>query len=300
MKNEIYGFVRECNMPVNDIVPMKESPFKVRNDKDMKNLVESIRQFGVIEPLTVRKTVTDLREEKYEIVSGNRRYEACKQLGIRYIPVRVVEMMKDAAIIAMIDSNLCHRESILPSEKAAAYKMRLEAMKRQGYRTDLDEALTSDQVGQKLETSVQKLADECSDSKTQIQRYIRLNELEKPLLDMVDDGRIAFTPAVELSYLSKNEQTDLIETIQSEEATPSLAQAQRMRKLSESGELDMDKVFSILTEVKGNQKESVSVPTDTFSKYVKGERTPQKYREFILKAVEYYCRHLERQKGQER
>ena len=154
MKNEIYGFVRECNMPVNDIVPMKESPFKVRNDKNMKNLVESIRQFGVLEPLTVRKTVTALREEKYEIVSGNRRYEACKQLGIRYIPVRVVEMMKDAAIIAMIDSNLCHRESILPSEKAAAYKMRLEAMKRQGYRTDLDEALTSDQVGQKLETSL--------------------------------------------------------------------------------------------------------------------------------------------------
>ena len=177
--------------------------------------------------------------------------------------------------------------------------MRLEAMNRQGFRTDLETDATSYQVGTKSDSGTE-LSAETDDSRTQIYRYIRLNELQKPLLDMVDEGRIAFTPAVELSYLSKDEQTDLIETIQSEEATPSLAQAQRMRKLSENGELDMDRIFSILTEVKGNQKESISVPTEAFSKYVKGERTPQKYREFILKAVEYYCRHLERQKGQER
>ena len=208
-------------------------------------------------------------------------------------------MMKDAAIIAMIDSNLCHRESILPSEKAAAYKMRLEAMNRQGYRTDLETDATSYQVGTKSDSGTE-LSAETDDSRTQIYRYIRLNELEKPLLDMVDEGRIAFTPAVELSYLTKDEQTDLIETIQSEETTPSLAQAQRMRKLSENGELNMDRIFSILTEVKGNQKESVSVSTDTFSKYVKGDRSPKKYREFVMKAIDYYCRHLERQKGRER
>lgn len=154
-------------------------------------------------------------------------------------------------------------------------------------------------VGTKPDSGTE-LSTETDDSRTQIYRYIRLNELQKPLLDMVDEGRIAFTPAVELSYLTKDEQTDLIETIQSEETTPSLAQAQKMRKLSENGKLNMDRIFSILTEVKGNQKESVSVPTDTFSKYVKGEHTPQKYREFILKAVEYYCRHLERQKGRDR
>lgn len=299
MSNEIYGFVKACNVRINDIVPMEDSPFKVRDDKEMKKLVESIRQFGVLESLMVRETHNAFNELKYEIVSGNRRYEACRQLGIIYVPVRIVRMMKDAAIIAMIDSNLCHRESILPSEKAAAYKMRLEAMNRQGYRTDLETDATSYQVGTKSDSGTE-LSTETDDSRTQIYRYIRLNELEKPLLDMVDEGRIAFTPAVELSYLTKDEQTDLIETIQSEEATPSLAQAQRMRKLSENGELDMDRIFSILTEVKGNQKESVSVPTEAFSKYVKGDRSPKKYREFVMKAIDYYCRHLERQKDQER
>ena len=299
MKNQIYGFVRECNMPANDIVPMKESPFKVRNDKDMKNLVESIRQFGVLEPLTVRKTVTALREEKYEIVSGNRRYEACKQLGIRYIPVRVVEMMKDAAIIAMIDSNLCHRESILPSEKAAAYKMRLEAMKRQGYRTDLEENPTSTTGLQKL-TSIETVANETGDSRETIRKYIRLTELTPELSQLVDDGRIALKPAVEISYLTEDEQRDLLDAIDKTEATPSHAQAIRMRSLSSEGKLDTNTIRDIMNEQKANQKESVNVPTDTFSKYVKGERTPQKYREFILKAVEYYCRHLERTRGRDR
>ena len=299
MKNQIYGFVRECNMPVNDIVPMKESPFKVRNDKDMKNLVESIRQFGVLEPLTVRKTVTDLREEKYEIVSGNRRYEACKQLGIRYIPVRVVEMMKDAAIIAMIDSNLCHRESILPSEKAAAYKMRLEAMKRQGYRTDLEENPTSTTGLQKL-TSVETVANETGDSRETIRKYIRLTDLTPELSQLVDDGKIALKPAVEISYLTEDEQRDLLDAIDETEATPSHAQAIRMRSLSSEGKLDTNTIRDVMNEQKANQKESVNVPTDTFSKYVKGERSPQKYREFVLKAIEYYCRHLERTRGRDR
>ncbi|MCQ2486212.1 MAG: ParB N-terminal domain-containing protein [Clostridia bacterium] len=290
---------RTYNYDIFRMEPMPETPFKFREDDSFQSLIESIDKYGLLSPITVIPHKT--KGGFYEVISGIRRLEACKRLGYTNISCMVCDRMtRDEALIFMVDSNLCSRDTILPSEKAAAYKIKLDAMKRQGYRTDLDETLTSDQVGQKSETSVQKIADECSDSKTQIQRYIRLNELQKPLLDMVDEGRIAFTPAVELSYLSKDEQTDLIETIQSEEATPSLAQAQRMRKLSENGELDMNRIFSILTEVKGNQKESVSVPTEAFSKYVKGERTPQKYREFILKAVEYYCRHLERQKGQER
>lgn len=177
--------------------------------------------------------------------------------------------------------------------------MRLEAMKRQGFRTDLEDNTTSSQLGTKSDTGT-KLSAENDDSRTQIYRYIRLNKLEKPLIDMVDEGRIAFTPAVELSYLKQDEQLNLIETIKCEDATPSLAQAQRMRKLSENGELDMEKIFTILTEVKGNQKERVSIPTESFSKYIKGEQTPNKYKEFVLKAIEYYCRHLERQKGIDR
>ena len=289
---------RTYNYDIFRMEPMPETPFKFREDDSFQSLIESIDKYGLLTPITVIPHKT--KGGFYEVISGIRRLEACKRLGYTNISCMVCDRMtRDEALIFMVDSNLCSRDTILPSEKAAAYKIKLDAMKRQGYRSDLYEDETS-ATGLQKSTSIEAVANETGDSRETIRKYIRLTELTPELSQLVDDGRIAMKPAVELSYLSKEEQTDLIETIQSEEATPSLAQAQRMRKLSESGELDMDRIFSILTEVKGNQKESVSVPTDTFSKYVKGERTPQKYREFIMKAVEYYCRHLERQKGQER
>ena len=289
---------RTYNYDIFRMEPMPETPFKFREDDSFQSLIESIDKYGLLTPITVIPHKT--KGGFYEVISGVRRLEACKRLGYTNISCMVCDRMtRDEALIFMVDSNLCSRDTILPSEKAAAYKIKLDAMKRQGYRSDLYEDETS-ATGLQKSTSIEAVANETGDSRETIRKYIRLTELTPELSQLVDDGRIAMKPAVELSYLTKDEQTDLIETIQSEEATPSLAQAQRMRKLSENGELDMDRIFSILTEVKGNQKESVSVPTDTFSKYVKGERTPQKYREFILKAVEYYCRHLERQKGQER
>ena len=289
---------RTYNYDIFRMEPMSETPFKFREDDSFQNLTESIDKYGLLTPITVIPHKTKVGF--YEVISGVRRLEACKRLGYTNISCMVCDRMtRDEALIFMVDSNLCSRDTILPSEKAAAYKIKLDAMKRQGYRSDLYEDETS-ATGLQKSTSIEAVANETGDSRETIRKYIRLTELTPELSQLVDDGRIAMKPAVELSYLSKEEQTDLIETIQSEEATPSLAQAQRMRKLSENGELNMDRIFSILTEVKGNQKESVSVPTDIFSKYVKGERTPQKYREFILKAVEYYCRHLEKQKGQER
>ena len=289
---------RTYNYDIFRMEPMPETPFKFREDDSFQSLIESIDKYGLLTPITVIPHKT--KGGFYEVISGVRRLEACKRLGYTNISCMVCDRMtRDEALIFMVDSNLCSRDTILPSEKAAAYKIKLDAMKRQGYRSDLYEDETS-ATGLQKSTSIEAVANETGDSRETIRKYIRLTELTPELSQLVDDGRIAMKPAVELSYLSKDEQTDLIETIQSEEATPSLAQAQRMRKLSENGELNMDRIFSILTEVKGNQKESVSVPTDTFSKYVKGERTPQKYREFIMKAVEYYCRHLERQKGQER
>lgn len=289
---------RTYNYDIFRMEPMPETPFKFREDDSFQSLIESIDKYGLLTPITVIPHKT--KGGFYEVISGVRRLEACKRLGYTNISCMVCDRMtRDEALIFMVDSNLCSRDTILPSEKAAAYKIKLDAMKRQGYRSDLYEDETS-ATGLQKSTSIEAVANETGDSRETIRKYIRLTELTPELSQLVDDGRIAMKPAVELSYLTKDEQTDLIETIQSEEATPSLAQAQRMRKLSENGELDMDRIFSILTEVKGNQKESISVPTEAFSKYVKGERTPQMYREFILKAVEYYCRHLERQKGQER
>ena len=289
---------RTYNYDIFRMEPMPETPFKFREDDSFQSLIESIDKYGLLTPITVIPHKT--KGGFYEVISGIRRLEACKRLGYTNISCMVCDRMtRDEALIFMVDSNLCSRDTILPSEKAAAYKIKLDAMKRQGYRSDLYEDETS-ATGLQKSTSIEAVANETGDSRETIRKYIRLTELTPELSQLVDDGRIAMKPAVELSYLTKDEQTDLIETIQSEEATPSLAQAQRMRKLSENGELDMGRIFSILTEVKGNQKESISVPTEAFSKYVKGERTPQKYREFILKAVEYYCRHLERQKGQER
>ena len=273
------------------IIPMRGSPFTFKKDGQYYELKDSIDTFGVIEPIIVLEP-DRYKGGNYEIISGRRRYEACKELGIVDIPCRVVRMPADDALIALIDTTLCQRTDIPPSEKGAAYKLRLEAMKRQGYRTDLEEDATSAQPGQKLGlTSIEQLASESPDSKSQIKRYIRITELEPELQKLVDEKRIALTPAVELSYLPKEAQRDLITTIESEEATPSLSQAQQMRKLVEAGELDMDRIFSILTEPKPNQKETIKVPVE-YVRQFRPKDSINQLQKFIQDACAYYAKHL--------
>ena len=229
-----------------NISPMENHPFGVRDDEDMEALVESIRQYGVLNPIIVRER----RQygDNYEIVSGHRRYEACKRLGKFDIPVIVRDLTDEEAILTMVDSNL-HRERLLPSEKAFAYKMKLDALKRQGKRTDL----TSAQVAPKLATEI--IAEQENTSKDTIKRYIRLTKLIKPLLDMVDEGKIALTPAEKLSYLTEEEQTELVKQISELEATPSLSQAVKLKVLSESKKLDAENMTSVMERPKANQKE---------------------------------------------
>ena len=229
-----------------NISPMENHPFGVRDDEDMEALVESIRQYGVLNPIIVRER----RHfgDNYEIVSGHRRYEACKRLGKFDIPVIVRDLTDEEAILTMVDSNL-HRERLLPSEKAFAYKMKLDALKRQGKRTDL----TSAQVTPKLSTEI--IAEQENTSKDTIKRYIRLTKLIKPLLDMVDEGKIALTPAEKLSYLTEEEQTELVKQINELEATPSLSQAVKLKVLSESKKLDAENMISVMERPKANQKE---------------------------------------------
>ena len=229
-----------------NISPMENHPFGVRDDEDMEALVESIRQYGVLNPIIVRER----RQygDNYEIVSGHRRYEACKRLGKFDVPVIVRDLTDEEAILTMVDSNL-HRERLLPSEKAFAYKMKLDALKRQGKRTDL----TSAQVAPKLATEI--IAEQENTSKDTIKRYIRLTKLIKPLLDMVDEGKIALTPAEKLSYLTEEEQTELVKQISELEATPSLSQAVKLKVLSESKKLDAENMISVMERPKANQKE---------------------------------------------
>lgn len=269
---------------VSDCVPFEDNPFKIQNNSEMEMLIDSVKENGILIPIVVRP-----KDGKYEILSGHRRIYACKVAGIETVPAIVRELTKDEAVIFMVDSNL-QREGLLPSEKGFAYKMKLEAMKHQGR--------TSAQVGQKL-TSVQQIADNTTDSRTQIQRYIRLTNLEKPLLDMVDEERIALTPAVELSYLLPEEQKDLIETIESEDCTPSLSQSVRMRKLSADGLLTMDKIFEIMTEVKGNQIEVLKIPTDRVRRYFKPDTTYKQMEDYIVKALEHYARYLKKQRDRD-
>ena len=289
---------RTFNYDIFRMKQMEESPFKFREDESFKSLTQSIDKLGMLSPIIViphRK-----QSGYYEVISGMRRLEACKQLGYENISCIVADnLSRDDALIFMVDANLCNRENLLPSEKAAAYKIKLEAMKRQGYRTDLDEDITSTTGVQKL-TSIQAIADETGDSRETIRKYIRLNELTPELKDLVDEGRIALKPAVEISYLTEDEQRDLLDAIDDMEATPSHAQTIRMRSLSSAGKLDTDTIREVMSEQKPNQKESVNVPIDTFSKYVKGDRSPKKYREFVLKAIAYYCRHLDKQKEWDR
>ena len=267
------------------VVPLKyvddfpDHPFRVHDDESMADLVHSIEMNGVMNPVIARRK----EDGRYELISGHRRKFACEKLGLELIPIIVRELSRDDAIIAMVDSNL-HREHILPSEKAKAYKMKMDAMRRKAGRPSKDNSRPL--VGN-LETA-DLLGEETGESGRQIQRYIRLNELTPKLLDLVDEGKIGFRPAVELSYLKEEEQQDLLETIESEEATPSLAQAMRMKDLSKNCELDMDAIFKIMTEEKGNQKMNVKIPMERLDRYFTRGTPPKEIEDVIIKALEFY------------
>lgn len=271
-------------LPVEKLRPFEGHPFQVKDDAEMDQLVFSILTQGLLTPISVRP----IENSEYEVISGHRRLHACKKAGIETVPALIYSLDRDAATIAMVDSNL-HREKILPSEKAFAYKLKLDAMQRQGQRTDL----TSDQVGRKLETA-ELIGELGGDSKTQVRRYIRLTELIPEILKMVDDGKIALTPAVELSYLRKQEQRDLLETMESEDCTPSLSQAIQMKKLSQLGFLDMDKIFEILREPKANQQDKISFRVDDLRKYFPKSYSAARIQGHILKLLEADLRKRQR------
>mgnify|MGYP002712011797 FL=1 len=248
-----------------DLYPFPDNPFHVAEDETLSELAESIKEFGIVTPIITRPKEDG---NGYEVIAGQRRVRASELAGINTVPAFVLPLDRDRAIITLVDSNL-QRENILPSERAFAYKMKSEAMKRQGFRTDL----TSSQVVTKLRTD-DKVAQGFGVGRMTVQRFIRLTELIPPILQMVDEGKIALTPAVELSFLKKDEQENLFATMESEEATPSLSQAQRMKSLSQSGRLDMDTIFAIMTEEKGNQKETLKINTSKLKKYFPKNTTP--------------------------
>lgn len=274
-------------LKIKDLHPFPDNPFHLVEDKLLMELSESIKEFGVVTPIITRPKEDG---NGYEVIAGQRRVRASQLAGIETIPAFVLSLDRDRAIITLVDSNI-QRENILPSERAFAYKMKLEAMKRQGFRTDL----TSDQVGQKL-NSVETVAKQSGDSRTQVQRYIRLTELILPILQMVDEGKIALTPAVELSFLKKDEQENLRVTMESEDATPSLSQAQRMKKLSQMGRLDMDTIFAIMTEEKANQRETVKIGMAKLRKYFPRGTSPKQIEETILRLLE---RELQRKRNRD-
>ena len=276
---------RIYEIPLDEIDPFPDHPFKVRDDEDMQNLVESVKANGVLTPATVRKK----EDGRYELLSGHRRHRACKIAGIPTLRCEVVEMTRDEGTIFMVESNF-QRSKILPSEKAFAYKMRLEAMKRQGQRTDL----TSRPVGEKL--SVERVSDESIDSARQIHRYIRLTELLPEILDMVDEGQIALRPAVELSYIPKLSQGLLWESMEMESCTPSHAQAIRMRRMSEEGKLTPEAMEAILTEEKPNQKERIILRGERFRNLFPPDLPVSKREDYIAAAMEFYGRHRDRQR----
>ncbi len=270
-----------------DLYPFPDNPFHVVEDEMLSELAESIKEFGIVTPIITRPKEDG---NGYEIIAGQRRVRASELAGINTIPAFVLPLDRDRAIITLVDSNL-QRENILPSERAFAYKMKSEAMKRQGFRTDL----TSSQVGTKLRTD-DKVAQGFGVGRMTVQRFIRLTELILPILQMVDEGRIALTPAVELSFLKKDEQENLFATMESEEATPSLSQAQRMKSLSQSGRLDMDTIFAIMTEEKGNQKETVKIGMERLKKYFPKGTTPKQMEDTIIKLLE---RELQRKRNRD-
>ncbi len=278
------------NIPLSEIDDFPDHPFQVRLDEDMDQLVESVKERGVITPITLRRKT----DGRYEIVSGHRRRKACELAGFATVPAEIKELTRDEAIILMVESNL-QRSTILPSEKAFSYKMRLEAMKRQGQRTDL----TFCPMGTKL-NSAGEIARQSSDSERQVFRYIRLTELIPDLLTMVDEGRIALRPAVELSYLGKLEQQDLAAAIGLSLATPSHAQAIKLRTFSKEGKLSPAVIESIMCEEKPNQKEKINIKYAEARKYIPSSVPYEQTGAYILKALEYYHRHLERQRDDTR
>ena len=281
------------DIPLTEIDDFPDHPFKVRLDEDMEQLIESVKSRGVITPITLRRK----EDGRYEIVSGHRRRKACELAGLATVPAEIKELTRDEAIILMVESNL-QRSVILPSEKAFSYKMRLEAMKRQGQRTDL----TCGPVDHKLEgmKSRDVIAESTNDSARQVSRYIRLTELIPEILDKVDEGRIALRPAVELSYLNDEEQQDLLPAMELADATPSHAQAIKMRQFSQDGKLTPEVIESILCEEKPNQKEKVSIRYEDARRYIPSSVPYKDTGAFILKALEYYHRHLERMRDDAR
>ena len=274
--------VQAMQLPIQKLRPFENHPFQVKDDDEMNQLVWSVLTQGVLTPLVVRP----LENDEYEVISGHRRLYACQKAGIEMVPALIYALDRDAAAVALVDSNL-HREKILPSEKAFAYKLKMDALSHQG---------ASRQLGEKW--SVSQLSEAGTDSERQIHRYIRLTELIPQILSMVDAGRIALTPAVELSYLTGQEQQDLLETMESEDCTPSLSQAVQMKKLSQSGELNMDRIFEILREPKANQQEKISFRVDDLRKFFPKTYSVARIQERILKLLEADCR--KRQRSQER
>ena len=270
-----------------DLYPFPDNPFHVVEDETLSELAESIKEFGIVTPIITRPKEDG---DGYEVIAGQRRVRASELAGINTVPAFVLPLDRDRAIITLVDSNL-QRENILPSERAFAYRMKSEAMKRQGFRTDL----TSSQVVTKLRTD-DKVAQGFGVGRMTVQRFIRLTELIPPILQMVDEGKIALTPAVELSFLKKDEQENLFATMESEEATPSLSQAQRMKSMSQSGQLDMDMIFSIMTEEKGNQKETLKINTSKLKKYFPKDTTPKQMEETIIRLLE---RELQRKRSRD-
>jgi len=282
--NKTKNTVQAMQLPVNKLRPFEGHPFQVKDDAEMDQLVWSILTQGLLTPITVRP----LENNEYEVISGHRRLHACQKAGIETVHALIYALDRDAAAIALVDSNL-HREKILPSEKAYAYKLKMDAMSRQGQRTDL----TCGQVGHKLRDTLSE-----EESGRQVQRYIRLTELIPEILSMVDSGKIALTPAVELSYLTRQEQHDLLETMESEDCTPSLSQAIQLKKLSQAGELNMDKIFDILREPKANQQDKISFRTTDLKKYFPKSYDAARIQAHIIKLLEADYR--KRQRAQER
>lgn len=271
--------VKAMQLPIQKLRPFENHPFQVKDDDEMNQLVWSVLTQGVLTPLVVRP----LENDEYEVISGHRRLHACQKAGIKMVPALIYALDRDAATIALVDSNL-HREKILPSEKAFAYKLKMDALIHQG---------TSGQVGQKW--SREEIAE--GESGRQVQRYIRLTELIPPILSMVDSGKIALTPAVELSYLTEQEQQDLLETMESEDCTPSLSQAVQMKKLSQSGELNMDKIFEILREPKANQQEKISFRVEDLRQFFPKSYSTVRIQETILKLLSDYQKKRKREQS---
>ena len=279
------------NISINKLHEFRDHPYQVLDNEEMNSLIESVQQQGIMTPLIVRPL--EGTTDEYEIISGHRRFRAAQKAGLTEVPAFIRPVSRDEAAIMVVDSNL-HREHILPSEKAYAYKLKLEAMSRQGYRSDL----TSNQVGRRLETA-DIIAEQSDESKTQIRRYIRLTKLIPGILKMVDEQRIAFSVGVELSYLTENEQQDLFEAIELEDKTPSLSQAIQMKKLSQEGKLDNETISKIISEEKPNQREKISFQIEKLTKFFPKSYTPRDIERKIIKLIEDDYRRRQRNRNRE-